>query len=117
MRLKRLMKSAIQDIVKAISGEVPATFTEEGLKRISAATYNVTMLADCVAFTETLQRHKYDFSSLLQHMVDCNKALFADESICTSTCVHLFTWQTSLRVFIHYERILLQLPCPRITHC
>ena len=49
-------------------------FTEEVLKTISAATF-----ADRVAFTETLQQHK-DFSSLLQHMADCYKALFADIS-------------------------------------
>ena len=32
MALKRLTKSAIQDIVEAVSGEVPATFTEEVFK-------------------------------------------------------------------------------------
>ena len=58
-------------------------FTEEVLKRISAATY-VAMFADHVAFTETLQRHK-DFSLFLQHMAICYKALFADKSSCTST--------------------------------
>ena len=36
---------------------VLATFIEEVLKKISAAAY-VTTFADCVAFTETLQRHK-----------------------------------------------------------
>ena len=50
-------------------------FTEEVLKRILAATF-----ADRVAFTETLQQHKEDFSSLLQLMADCYKALFANKS-------------------------------------
>ena len=57
-------------------------FTEEVLKRISAATF-----ADRVAFTETLQQHKEDFSSLLQHMADCCKALFTDKSSCTSVAI------------------------------
>ena len=54
-------------------------FTEEVLKRILAATF-----ADCVAFTETLQQHKDDFSSLLQHMANCYKALFVNKSSCVS---------------------------------
>ena len=45
-------------------------FTEEVFKRISAAKY-VTTFANRVVFTEALQRHKEDFSSLLQHMADC----------------------------------------------
>ena len=53
-------KNAIRDTAEEISGEVPATFTEEVLRRISAA-----MFADCVAFMETLQQYKEDFSSLL----------------------------------------------------
>ena len=57
-------------------------FTEEVLKRISAA-----MFADRMAFTETLQRHKEDFSSLLQHMADCYKALFAEKTSCASASV------------------------------
>ena len=85
-----------------------SNFTEEVLKRILAATY-VAMFADHVAFTETLQRHKEDFSLLLQHMADCCKALFADKSSCTSASVH--TRRSSLRVFMHYVRILIQLPC------
>ena len=40
-------------------------FTEEVLKRISAATF-----VDRVTFTETLQRHKEVFSSLLQHVAE-----------------------------------------------
>ena len=56
-------------------------FTEEVLKRISAT------FADCVAFTETLQQHKEDFSSLLQHMAICYKALFANKSSCVSASV------------------------------
>ena len=61
-------------------------FTEEVLKRILAAT-NVATLADRVAFMEKLQRHKEDFSSLLQHMADCYKALFANKSSCTNASV------------------------------
>lgn len=77
MAAKRLTKRAIRDIVETVSGELPATFADDVLKRISAATY-VTTFADRVAFTETLQRHREDFSSLLQHMADSYRALFAD---------------------------------------
>ena len=70
MTSERLTKCAIWDIAEAVSGEVPATFTEVVFKRISAAKY-VTTFADRVVFTEALQRHKEDFSSLLQHMADC----------------------------------------------
>ena len=90
-------------------GTVPATLTEEVLRRIAAAT-----LADHVAFTEMLQQHKEDFSSLLQHMADCYKGLLTDNTSCTSTSVaiiHLLTGQTSLRIFMQYVRILIQLTC------
>ena len=53
MTSERLTKRARRDIAEAVSGEVPATFTEEVFKRISAAKY-VTTFADCVVFTETL---------------------------------------------------------------
>ena len=89
MTSKRLTKHAMRGIAEAVSGEVPATFTEEVLRRISAATF-----AHCVAFTETLQQHKKNFSSLLQHMIDCYKALFTDESSCVSASIaiiHLLT--------------------------
>ena len=89
MTSKRPTKHTIRDIVKAISGEVPATFTEEVLKRISAATF-----ADRMPFTETLQQHKEGFSSLLQHVANCYKALLATESSCLSAIVaiiHLLT--------------------------
>ena len=36
---------------------------------------------------ETLQQHKEDFSSLLQHMANCYKALFANKSSCASVSV------------------------------
>ena len=52
MTLKKLTKRVIQDVVEAVIGDVPATFTEEVLKRISAATY-VATFADRVAFTES----------------------------------------------------------------
>ena len=90
MTSKRLTKRTIWDIAEVISGEVPATFTEEVLRRISAATF-----AHHVAFTETLQQHKKNFSLLLQHMIDCYKALLADKSSCVSASVaiiHLLTW-------------------------
>ena len=77
-------------------------FTEEVLKRISAATF-----ADRVAFMETLQRHLEDFSSLLQHMADCYKALFADKSSCASTSVAI---THPANEFMHYVRILIRLP-------
>ena len=53
MTSKRLTKHTIRDIAEVISGEVPATFTTEVLRRISAATF-----ADRVAFTKTLQQPK-----------------------------------------------------------
>ena len=61
-------------------------FIEEVLKRISAATYIATF-ADRVPFMETLQLNKENFSSLLQHMADCYKALFANKSSCASASV------------------------------
>ena len=64
-------------------------FTEEVLKRISAATY-VATFADRIAFTEMLQRHKEGHSSLLQHMADCYKALSADKSSCASASVYSY---------------------------
>ena len=51
-------------MTEAVSGEVPATCTEEVFERVSAAIY-VAMFADCVAFMKTWQRHKEDFSLLL----------------------------------------------------
>ena len=87
------------DIVEVVSGEVPATFTEEVLGRISAATF-----ADRVAFTEILQQHKEDFSLFLQHMANCYKALLADESSCVSASVaiiHLRTCPTNEFKNIH----------------
>ena len=53
MTLKRLMKCVTRDIAEAVSGKVPATFTDEVLKRISAATFAI--FADRMAFTEMLQ--------------------------------------------------------------
>ena len=53
-----------------------------------------------MAFTETLQQHKEDFSSLLQRMTDCYKALLANELSCVSPSVaiiHLLTRQTRHR--------------------
>ena len=73
-------------------------FTEEVLRRILAATF-----ADCVAFTETLQRHE-DFSSLLQHMADCYKALFVDKLSCASESVAI-THQANEFKSIHALRI------------
>ena len=79
MTSKRLTKRAMQD--RSMERYV-SHFTKEVLKRISAAT-----CADHVAFTETLQRHKEDFSLLLQHMADCYKALFANKSSCARASV------------------------------
>ena len=82
---------------------------EEVIRRISVVTF-----ADRLAFMETLQQYKEDFSLLLQHMIDCYKALLADESSCVSTSVaiiHLLTRRTSLRLLKHYVRIFVRLPC------
>ena len=68
---------AIRDIVEAVIGEVPATFTEEVLKRISAATF-VASFADHVIFTETLQQHKEDswpiWPNVTRHCLPMNQA-------------------------------------------
>ena len=102
-----MTKRAMQDIAEAIGGEVHAIFTEEVLGRITAATF-----ADRVAFTETLQQHNEDFSSLLQRRADCYKALLADESNCVSTSAAIVHLQLpNERVFMHYVRILIRLPC------
>lgn len=74
---KRLTKRVVGYIAAEISGELPSGFPEEVLRTISAAVY-VTAFDDQVAFTKTLQGHKKDFASLLQHMAGCYKALFAD---------------------------------------
>ena len=103
--LKRLTKHSIRDIAEAVSGEVPATFTEEVLWRSSTATH-VATFAEHVAFTDMLQQHKEDFSSLLQHMADCYKALFTDKLTCTSERERM-----SIRIYMHHIRILIQLPC------
>ena len=109
MRMRRLTKCAIRDIVEAISGEAPATFTEEVLRRISATTF-----AHRVAFTQTLQQHKEDFSLLLQRMAGRYTALLAEKRECCyytreiSSNYSLLTRQT---IFIHHVRILIQLPC------
>lgn len=76
---KRLTKCVVGHIAVEISGELQCGFPEEVLRKISAAAY-VTAFDDREAFTETLQGHKKDFASLLQHMAGCYKALFADVS-------------------------------------
>ena len=81
---------------------------EEVISRISTVTF-----ANHLAFMETLQQYKEDLSLFLQHMIHCYKALLADESSCVSMSVaiiRLLTWQTSLRLFMHYVRIYIQLP-------
>ena len=75
--LKRLAKRVIGQIVKKISEELPSGFAKEVLDTISPAACLRTF-EDHIALTETLWRHKEDFASLLQHMVDSCKALFAD---------------------------------------
>ena len=74
---KKLTKRVIGKIAQKISGELPSEFAEQVLETISAAAY-VRTFDDRVAFTETLRRHKEAFASLLQHMADSYKALFAD---------------------------------------
>ena len=71
-------------------------FTEEVLKRILAAMY-VATFADRVTLMETLQQHKEDFSSLLQHMADCYKALFAEKTSCASASVAITHWANEFK--------------------
>ena len=111
MTSKRLTKCRIQNIAEAVSGEVLVTLTEVVLERISAALY-VTTFADGVAFMETFQWHKEDFSLFIQHIAICHKEHFEDELTCKSTSIviiHRFTSWTSLRVFMHYTKALIQL--------
>ena len=122
MAAERLTKRAIRDIVETVSGELPATFADDVLKRISAATY-VTTFADRVAFTvivvrlwmaavlltgQNLPLLSWSFRAAgvagasetsLQSMSKPNRAARA------------FTGRTTLRVFMHYVRILIRLPC------
>ena len=56
------------------------------------------MFADRVAFIETLQQHKEDFSSLLQHMANCYKALLTDESSCVSASIAIIIYLAGERV-------------------
>ena len=85
-----IMIHKIQEHPRDKSAYLPH-FTEV-MKRISAA-----MFADRMPFMETLQRHKEDFSSLLQHMTDYYQALFTDKSSCTSTSVAIIHMVNELK--------------------
>ena len=74
---KKLTRRMVQDIASSISEELSPEFSKEMLERTSTAAH-VTMFADHVAFVKTLQRHRGEFDSLLQHMSESYKALFAD---------------------------------------
>ena len=74
---KKLMKRMVWDIASSISEELSPGFSKEVLEGISTAAH-VTTFADRVAFVTTLQRHRGEFDSLLQHMSESYKALFAD---------------------------------------
>ena len=56
---------------------------------------------------ETLQQHKEDFSSLLQHMADCYKALLGNNTSCMSVSVaiiYLYTYPANEFKNIHAIR-------------
>ena len=74
---KKLTKRMVQEIASSFSEELSPGFSKEVLEEISSAAH-VTMFADRVAFVNTLQRHREEFDSLLQHMSESYKALFAD---------------------------------------
>ena len=95
---------------QAISGEVPATCTEEVLRRISAGMYD-TMFADHVTFVVTLQRHNEDFSSLQQRMADCYKALFTDKSVRAQAYVAIIHPANAFKIIHELCKLLIQLPC------
>ena len=97
---KRLNKHVIGKIAKKVSGESPSGFAEEVLKTIFAAAC-VRTFDDCVVFTRTLRRHKEHFASLLQHMADSCKALFAD--VGGDLLGHRTNQQSSLEYRITYE--------------
>ena len=89
-------------------------FTEEVLKGISAATF-----ADHVAFTEMLQQHKEDFSSLLQHMTDSYKALFANKSSFANASVaiiHLANELKSIHALCMNIKMVAMLTCDALLH-
>ena len=74
MTLKRLTKCAIRDVAEVVIGEVPATFTEEVLKIISAATY-VTTFADHMEFMEScsdVRMTSLHSCNLLAHECKCS---------------------------------------------
>lgn len=74
---KKLTKRMVQEIASSFSEELSPGFSKEVLEEISSAAH-VTTFADRVAFVNTLQRHREEFDSLLQHMSESYKALFAD---------------------------------------
>ena len=74
---KKLTKRMVQEITSSFSEELSPGFSKEVLEESSSAAH-VTTFADCVAFVNTLQRDREEFDSLLQHMSESYKALFAD---------------------------------------
>ena len=62
-------------------------------------------------FTETLQQYKEDFSSLLQHMADCYKALLADKLCCASTSVAIVHPVNECKSIIHLSGSHCSLLC------
>ena len=74
---KKLTKCIVRDVASSLSVELSPGFSKEVLEGISTAAH-ITKFADRVAFVKTLQRHQGEFDSLLQHMSESYKALFAD---------------------------------------
>ena len=74
---KKLTKRMVQEFASSFSEELSPGFSKEVLEEISSAAH-VTTFTDRVAFVNTLQRHREEFESLLQHMSESYKALFAD---------------------------------------
>ena len=115
MTSKRLTKHVIWwDIVEAIRGEVPATFTEyigvkddfccnvcwsRGIHGDVAATYGGLLFAPAT-YGRLLQGTAHRWIELRE----CERSYYASTYLATS-----------LRIFMHYVRILIRLPCWRVT--
>ena len=86
---KKLTKRMVRDIASSISEELSPGFSKEVLEGISTAAH-VTTFADRVAFVKTLQRHRGEFDSLLQHMSESYKVMVV--VLLTDPNLHLPSW-------------------------
>ena len=106
---KKVTKRLVRDIASSISEELSPGFSKEVLEEISTAAH-VTTFADCVAFVKTLQRHRGEFNSLLQHMSESYTALFADVGKKATSDKYMelqLHWRQGLRKTCEYPNLHL----------